>query len=119
MAHPRGAPFSFLATAEVLAQRLHGVSPTPAAHPREPSNLGKKRTCNDALLLKLASLGSAAALTAHLSLAFAQTPEPIKVGILHSLSGTMAISETNITARSEERRVGKEGRGRGAREDRA
>ncbi len=47
-------------------------------------------------LLKLASLGGAAALTTHMSLALAQTPEPIKVGILHSLSGTMAISETSL-----------------------
>ncbi|MGE4337851.1 MAG: transporter substrate-binding protein, partial [Pigmentiphaga sp.] len=47
-------------------------------------------------LLKLASLTGAATLAVGMPLAFAQAPEPIKVGILHSLSGTMAISETSL-----------------------
>ncbi|MFO8078961.1 MAG: transporter substrate-binding protein, partial [Armatimonadota bacterium] len=32
----------------------------------------------------------------HLSAGAAQAEDPIKVGILHSLSGTMAISETTL-----------------------
>lgn len=46
--------------------------------------------------LKLASWTGVAALAASMPLALAQAPEPIKVGILHSLSGTMAISETSL-----------------------
>ncbi|MFT4100009.1 MAG: urea ABC transporter substrate-binding protein [Burkholderiaceae bacterium] len=45
----------------------------------------------------LIKLSGAAAATGLLSpAAFAQGKEPIKVGILHSLSGTMAISETSL-----------------------
>ncbi|MBU4610753.1 urea ABC transporter substrate-binding protein [Achromobacter sp. GG226] len=47
-------------------------------------------------LLKLASAAGAAALAGRMPLAFAQDKTPIKVGILHSLSGTMAISETSL-----------------------
>ena len=42
----------------------------------------------------LVAAGAAAALLA--GPALAQTPPPIKVGVLHSLSGTMAISETTL-----------------------
>ncbi|MBE7366882.1 urea ABC transporter substrate-binding protein [Ramlibacter pallidus] len=42
----------------------------------------------------LKALTAAVALAGTSGLAFAQAKEPIKVGILHSLSGTMAISET-------------------------
>jgi urea transport system substrate-binding protein len=46
---------------------------------------------------KVARLSSALALFAGLAMASAaQAQEPIKVGILHSLSGTMAISETTL-----------------------
>jgi urea transport system substrate-binding protein len=46
---------------------------------------------------KVAKLSSALALCAGLAMAgAAQAQEPIKVGILHSLSGTMAISETTL-----------------------
>src|SRR6201988_4664154 len=41
----------------------------------------------------LALVAAAAAAPAYLA---AQTPGPIKVGVLHSLSGTMAISETTL-----------------------
>ena len=34
------------------------------------------------------------------NLVFAQDKSPIKVGVLHSLSGTMAISETALSAAS-------------------
>ncbi|GAA5234641.1 urea ABC transporter substrate-binding protein [Verticiella sediminum] len=47
-------------------------------------------------LLKLATLAGGAALAGRVPLAFAQDKTPIKVGILHSLSGTMAISETSL-----------------------
>jgi urea transport system substrate-binding protein len=47
-------------------------------------------------LLKLATLSGAATLAGRMPLAFAQDRTPIKVGILHSLSGTMAISETSL-----------------------
>lgn len=47
------------------------------------------------LLKKLTGLGIAAALTAGLSYG-ALAAETIKVGVLHSLSGTMAISETTL-----------------------
>ena len=46
-------------------------------------------------LLKLSAVGAAALLSVS-NFAFAQAKEPIKVGILHSLSGTMAISETSL-----------------------
>ena len=46
-------------------------------------------------LLKLSAVGAAALLSVS-NFAFAQAKEPIKVGILHSLSGTMAISETTL-----------------------
>ncbi|CAJ0695506.1 urea ABC transporter substrate-binding protein [Ralstonia sp. 22086] len=46
-------------------------------------------------LLKLSAVAAATLLSVS-SLAFAQAKEPIKVGILHSLSGTMAISETSL-----------------------
>ena len=46
-------------------------------------------------LLKLSAVAAATLLSVS-SLAFAQAKEPIKVGILHSLSGTMAISETAL-----------------------
>ena len=42
----------------------------------------------------LKALTAAVALAGTTGMAFAQSKEPIKVGILHSLSGTMAISET-------------------------
>ncbi|WP_043344769.1 urea ABC transporter substrate-binding protein [Cupriavidus basilensis] len=49
-------------------------------------------------MLKLSAVATAALFaTAGVSpLALAQSKEPIKVGILHSLSGTMAISETSL-----------------------
>ena len=49
-------------------------------------------------LLKLSAVGAAAllSLSCMQNFAFAQAKEPIKVGILHSLSGTMAISETSL-----------------------
>ena len=47
-------------------------------------------------LLKLGSMAGAAALVGKAPLSFAADKEPIKVGILHSLSGTMAISETTL-----------------------
>lgn len=47
-------------------------------------------------LLKLATMAGAATLAGRMPLAFAQDKTPIKVGILHSLSGTMAISETSL-----------------------
>lgn len=46
-------------------------------------------------VLKLSAV-AAAAMIGTSPLAFAQSKEPIKVGILHSLSGTMAISETSL-----------------------
>lgn len=47
-------------------------------------------------LLKLSALAAALTFSGFSHLAVAQTKEPIKVGILHSLSGTMAISETSL-----------------------
>jgi len=47
-------------------------------------------------LLKLGSLTGAAMLGAKMPAGWAQSKEPIKVGVLHSLSGTMAISETSL-----------------------
>ncbi|WP_042884690.1 urea ABC transporter substrate-binding protein [Cupriavidus necator] len=46
-------------------------------------------------MLKLTAI-AAAAMIGTSPLAMAQSKEPIKVGILHSLSGTMAISETSL-----------------------
>ncbi|AGW89387.1 MULTISPECIES: urea ABC transporter substrate-binding protein [Cupriavidus] len=46
-------------------------------------------------MLKLSAI-AAAAMIGISPLAMAQSKEPIKVGILHSLSGTMAISETSL-----------------------
>ncbi|MBF6988654.1 urea ABC transporter substrate-binding protein [Cupriavidus sp. IK-TO18] len=46
-------------------------------------------------MLKLSAIAAAAMIGAS-PLAMAQSKEPIKVGILHSLSGTMAISETSL-----------------------
>ncbi|AOY91199.1 urea ABC transporter substrate-binding protein [Cupriavidus sp. USMAA2-4] len=46
-------------------------------------------------MLKLTAV-AAAAMIGSSTLALAQSKEPIKVGILHSLSGTMAISETSL-----------------------
>ncbi|CAG2130171.1 Aliphatic amidase expression-regulating protein [Cupriavidus laharis] len=46
-------------------------------------------------MLKLSAVAAAAMISAS-PLAMAQSKEPIKVGILHSLSGTMAISETSL-----------------------
>ena len=46
-------------------------------------------------VLKLSAL-AAAAMIGTSPLAIAQSKEPIKVGVLHSLSGTMAISETSL-----------------------
>jgi urea transport system substrate-binding protein len=40
--------------------------------------------------------GAVALSCSSISTAFSQSKEPIKVGILHSLSGTMAISETAL-----------------------
>ena len=40
--------------------------------------------------------GAVALSCSSISTAFSQSKEPIKVGILHSLSGTMAISETTL-----------------------
>jgi len=55
------------------------------------------RTHTSARLPGLALLGAVAAgALAAQTPAFAQEGEPIKVGILHSLSGTMAISETTL-----------------------
>ncbi|MGI4815187.1 MAG: urea ABC transporter substrate-binding protein [Janthinobacterium lividum] len=47
-------------------------------------------------LLKLGSMSGALAAAGHTSMLWAQDKAPIKVGILHSLSGTMAISETSL-----------------------
>ena len=48
-------------------------------------------------LLKLGSMSGALALAGQSPFANAQSDSgPIKVGILHSLSGTMAISETSL-----------------------
>jgi urea transport system substrate-binding protein len=47
-------------------------------------------------LLKILSLTACLAIAAVASLTRAASSEPIKVGILHSLSGTMAISETSL-----------------------
>jgi urea transport system substrate-binding protein len=47
-------------------------------------------------ILKLAPAAGALALAGRPSLSAAQSSGPIKVGILHSLSGTMAISETSL-----------------------
>ena len=47
-------------------------------------------------ILKLSVLAAALSFTGLSHLAMAQSKEPIKVGILHSLSGTMAISETSL-----------------------
>ena len=47
-------------------------------------------------ILKLSALAAALSFTGLSHLAMAQSKEPIKVGILHSLSGTMAISETSL-----------------------
>ena len=47
-------------------------------------------------LLKLTVIASALTSIGFSHLSFAQSKEPIKVGILHSLSGTMAISETAL-----------------------
>jgi len=47
-------------------------------------------------LLKLTVIASALTSIGFSQLSFAQSKEPIKVGILHSLSGTMAISETAL-----------------------
>ncbi|MGO4302736.1 MULTISPECIES: urea ABC transporter substrate-binding protein [unclassified Cupriavidus] len=46
-------------------------------------------------MLKLSAV-AAAAMIGTSPLAMAQSKEPIKIGILHSLSGTMAISETSL-----------------------
>lgn len=46
-------------------------------------------------MLKLTAI-AAAAMMGTSPLAMAQSKEPIKIGILHSLSGTMAISETSL-----------------------
>ena len=46
-------------------------------------------------LLKLSAVAAAALLSVS-NYAFAQAKDPIKVGVLHSLSGTMAISETSL-----------------------
>ncbi|ALD90125.1 urea ABC transporter substrate-binding protein [Cupriavidus gilardii] len=46
-------------------------------------------------ILKLSAV-AAAAMIGTSPLAIAQSKEPIKVGVLHSLSGTMAISETSL-----------------------
>jgi urea transport system substrate-binding protein len=47
-------------------------------------------------LIKLTALAAALTSIGFSQLTFAQSKEPIKVGILHSLSGTMAISETAL-----------------------
>jgi len=47
-------------------------------------------------ILKLSALAAALSFAGLSHLAMAQNKEPIKVGILHSLSGTMAISETSL-----------------------
>ena len=47
-------------------------------------------------LLKFGSMSGALALAGKVPFAHAQDSGPIKVGILHSLSGTMAISETSL-----------------------
>jgi len=47
-------------------------------------------------ILKLSALAAALSFAGFSHLAMAQNKEPIKVGILHSLSGTMAISETSL-----------------------
>ncbi|SOY43028.1 putative Branched-chain amino acid ABC transporter, periplasmic amino acid- binding component (LivK family) [Cupriavidus taiwanensis] len=47
-------------------------------------------------MLRLSALAAAAMMIGTSPLVLAQSREPIKVGILHSLSGTMAISETSL-----------------------
>lgn len=47
-------------------------------------------------ILKLSTLAAALSFAGFSHLAMAQSKEPIKVGVLHSLSGTMAISETSL-----------------------
>ena len=47
-------------------------------------------------ILKLTGIAAAMSFAGLSHLAIAQSKEPIKVGILHSLSGTMAISETSL-----------------------
>ncbi|MGN4072337.1 transporter substrate-binding protein, partial [Burkholderia gladioli] len=47
-------------------------------------------------LLKIGSMAGALTLAGRLPLANAEDKGPIKVGVLHSLSGTMAISETSL-----------------------
>jgi urea transport system substrate-binding protein len=47
-------------------------------------------------LLKSCALSGLVALSAIPLAAYAETQDPIKVGVLHSLSGTMAISETSL-----------------------
>ena len=47
-------------------------------------------------LIKLTALAAALTSIGFSQLTLAQSKEPIKVGILHSLSGTMAISETAL-----------------------
>src|SRR5690606_38757963 len=47
-------------------------------------------------LRKLATLAGAATMAGRIPAAFAQDKTPIKVGILHAPSGTMAISETSL-----------------------
>ena len=48
------------------------------------------------MTFKTASTLSALALIASAGAAMAECADPIKVGVLHSLSGTMAISETTL-----------------------
>lgn len=47
-------------------------------------------------LLKLSAMATALSFAGFNHFAMAQSKEPIKIGILHSLSGTMAISETSL-----------------------
>jgi urea transport system substrate-binding protein len=47
-------------------------------------------------VLKLTAISAALAIIGFSNLTVAQSKDPIKVGILHSLSGTMAISETSL-----------------------
>jgi urea transport system substrate-binding protein len=57
-----------------------------------------RRQAGQAIASSLTALALAATGLGASSLAFAQGTGPIKVGILHSLSGTMAISETVLRA---------------------
>src|SRR5689334_24262760 len=69
---------------------------TPSVR-HSPPIYGKGKHMKRRSLLKLGSMSGALALAGKVPFAHAQSGNgPIKVGILHSLSGTMAISETSL-----------------------